>query len=156
MPDTPQDNEQPKIIVDDDWKSQAKAEKERLAKEVESERPGEGGPGGEQRLPEANFLNLVNALASQVAMALGGMVDPNSGRRIVDMDLAKFYIDCLGVLEEKTSGQISDEEKQHLETTTYELRMTFVSIAQQIAAQGAQRGQAAPGAAPDVNPDLPQ
>ena len=52
-------DEKPKIIVDDDWKSQAQAEKEKLAHEVD--KPGAGGAaaGGEREIPPATLTTLV-------------------------------------------------------------------------------------------------
>ncbi len=128
--------EKAKIIADDDWKSQAKAEKEKLAKEVESKQAaaaqGKGGTGQQRELPPASFTSLVNFLGAQIMFALGGMQDPKSQKRYVDLNLAKHYIDTLEVLEEKTKGNLSDEEKQLLDRILYETRMNYVQLAQQM------------------------
>ena len=101
--------EQPKLHVDSDWKAQAQAEKERLDREAEATaekrektRPGE--------LPEADFKSLVGLLASQAIMYLGAYGDPKTGRVMVDLNGAQFSIDLLDVLEEKTKGNVSDDE----------------------------------------------
>jgi len=126
----------PKIIVDDDWKSQAQAEKERLAREVEegSKRPGTTAAGrvAEGGLPPADFAALVNSLIAQAYMALGGLEDPKTKRRIVDLELAKFHIDTLAMLEEKTAGNLTDEEKKLLDKALYETRMRYVQLAQSL------------------------
>ncbi len=146
--------EKPKIIIDDDWKAQAQAEKEKLAKEVEEQAAeaeaagaaGAAGPGGQQRqLPKASFSTLVNSTATQAFLALGGMADRRTGRRIVDLDLAKYHIDTLNVLEEKTKGNLSDEESKLLDQAIYECRMQYVSIAQQVASGPAGGEQQGPG-----------
>jgi len=127
--------EKPKIVVDDDWKAQAKAEKERLAKEVESAKAAGAGeaPGRARReIPPASFAMLVNSLVTQIALALGGLEDPKSKRRIVDLALAKHHIDTLAVLEEKTKGNLSDEERKLLDQALYETRMHYVQLAQRL------------------------
>ena len=63
-------------------------------------------------------------------MALGGMEDPQSGQRFVDLDLAKHHIDTLAMLEEKTKGNLSAEEAAALKNTLSELRMGFVQLVQ--------------------------
>ena len=139
----PQDEQgqQPKISVDDDWKAQAQAEKQRLAKEMEQ--PGEPGqadqaaaaaaPGeGQREVPPASFATLVAFIRTQVLFALGGVQDRKTGRRYVDLELAKHHIDTLTVLEEKTRGNLTDEEKKLLDKALYEARMDFVQIAQRV------------------------
>jgi hypothetical protein len=136
-PRDPQKQDKPKIIVDDDWKAQAQAEKEKLAEEVEKkEGQMPGGPAAGRRpreLPPASFAALVNSIAGQVYMSLGGLVDRKTGRRLVDLDLAKFHIDSLAVLEEKTRGNLTDEEKKLLDQVLYETRIQYVQMAQQSA-----------------------
>ena len=136
------ENEQdkPKIFIDDDWKAQAEAEKKRISDEVEKSTPAAGAaapgvaaPGaGPRELPDASFQTLVGTLATQIMMALGGMQDRRTGQRVVDLDLAKFHIDTLRVLEDKTKGNLSEEEKQMLDQVLYETRMHYVQIAQQV------------------------
>jgi len=129
-----QGQEKPKIIVDDDWKAQAQAEKEKLAEHAEA--PGapeeKGRPRGPREIPPASFVTLVNSLALQAAIALGGMQDPRTKKVLVDLDLAKHHIDTLSVLEEKTKGNLTDEEKVTLDQALYETRMAYVQMAQQV------------------------
>jgi hypothetical protein len=122
-----ENQEKPKIILDDDWKAQAQAEKEKLSEQVEEE-AGHEGPGGE--LPPANFAGLVNALVSNIVFALGGYDDPRTGRRFIDLNLAKHYVDLLAVLEEKTRNNLSEDEKKLMDAALYETRMQYVQIAQ--------------------------
>jgi len=140
--------ETPKIIVDDDWKAQAQAEKEKLAKEVEQETaapPGAeargAGRGAPRELPPASFTTLVSFLVTQTFLALGGMEDPKTKRRYVDLDLAKHHIDTLVVLEEKTKGNLADDEKQLLDQGLYECRMQYVNIAQRVTTPPGARGR---------------
>ena len=121
-----------KIHVDSDWKKEAQAEKERLAREAETAEPsaaGGPGPGDEQTLPPATFAALVQMLATQAAVFLSDQRDPETGRSLRHLDLAKHNIDLLGVLEEKTKGNLADEEKRLLEGLLYELRVAYVGAA---------------------------
>lgn len=138
----------PKIIVDDDWKAEAQAEKDRLAAEAtkaaEQAPPAEGPaaesaagagaePGAPRALPQANFTTLINTLATQVVLAFGGMEDPETKKRYVDLELGKFHIDTLAVLQEKTKGNLDETESGLLDRVLYELRMNFVQISQHVA-----------------------
>ncbi|MFW6133458.1 MAG: DUF1844 domain-containing protein [Planctomycetota bacterium] len=138
---------QSNIYVDDDWKAQAQAEKEKLARQAEQKTARSGADaGGQRELPPASFTTLVNSLAAQAVMALGGMEDPQSGRRYVDLELAKHHIDTLKVLEQKVQGNLSDEERKALDQALYQVRMIYVEIAQQVT------GATAPGRAGPVGP----
>jgi hypothetical protein len=111
----------PRIIIDDDWKNEAAREKEMLAEEAE--------PAGlEEELPSASFPELLNMLVMQIIVALGGMQTPDGRMIPPNLDLAKHHIDLLGVLEEKTKGNLSEEEDKMMSGTLYELRMQFVKI----------------------------
>ncbi len=131
-----QDEPAPKLQIDSDWKAEAEAEKKRLAeqeqaKEANGDRPQSG------QLPKADFKSLMGVLASQAIMGLGAVADPKSGRVVIDLDGARFSIDLLGVLEEKTKENLSDEEDTELKQVITELQARFVQIAQLVAQQGA-------------------
>jgi hypothetical protein len=133
------DPQGPKIIVDSDWKSQAQAEKERLAAAEKAKQPaprpiapGEG-PAEAEGPPEPNFEELIRTLAMQALMYLGAFPDPESGRRIVALEPAKFNIELLSMLEEKTKGNLTDLEAKFLTQMLYELRMQYVDISKAVA-----------------------
>jgi len=124
----------PKIHVDDDWKQQARVERERLAQELKREEGGAGpgrgsGEAGAARLPPPDFETLARSLATQALMFLADERDPKTGESLRRLDLAKHSIDLLSVLEEKTRGNLNDGEKRLLDTLLYELRMAYVSAA---------------------------
>lgn len=123
-----------RLHIDSDWKAQAQAEKERLA-EKEAARAAESG--GEQggELPPADFRALVASLASQAMMGLGAYGDPQTGRVVIDIVGAQFAIDLLGVIEEKTKGNLTPEEAAELKEVLSHLRSRFVQIAKLVAAQ---------------------
>ena len=110
--------------------------------------PDQGGAPGE--LPEANFKSLMGLLASQAIMGLGAYPDPETGAAVIDLVGSKFAIDLLGVLEEKTSGNISDDESKELAEILGQLRSRFVQIADAVAQQ--QMKEATEGIAPGQPP----
>lgn len=130
MTQTPDDA--PRLHIDDDWKAQAQAEKDRLAAK-EAERAASDPAQGE--LPPADFRALVATLASQAMMGLGAYGDPQTGRVVIDLAGAQFAIDLLGVLEEKTKGNLTTEESTELGEILPQLRARFVQIAKLVAAQ---------------------
>ncbi len=76
--------------------------------------------------PEAKFTILVSSLATQVLVSLGQIENPLSKKKEVDLRGAKFSIDLLQMLADKTRGNLSDVEKRYLEGVLYQLRMGFV------------------------------
>jgi hypothetical protein len=93
--------------------------------------PGARG-GAERALPEASFATLVNTLLTQVLLYLGDLA-PRGAEPQVNLDMAKFNVDLLGVLEEKTKGNLSPEEQKLFDSALYEARMRYVSVASQYA-----------------------
>jgi hypothetical protein len=94
-----------------------------------------GAPGAsarERAAPEANVPTLVNSLMTQVLLYLGELA-PRGAEPQVNLDMAKFNIDLLGVLEEKTKGNLTPDEQKLLDTALYETRMRYVQIASQYA-----------------------
>ena len=119
-----------KIIVDEDWKQQAQKEKEILAAQEEAEKKEkhqEEKPRGP--LPEGNLAALISMLATQALFALGLLQIKGQEERKPDLELAKYNIDMLQVLEEKTKGNLTQEEETVLSNTLSELRMGYVKIA---------------------------
>ncbi len=112
-------DDEKKIIVDDDWKAQARKEKEELARETAQP----------EALPDASFTELVNIVATQAVVAMSGMTGPGGERIPPNIEVAKHYVDMLQVLDDKTKGNLSDEEKRLLDQVLYELRMRYVQVA---------------------------
>ena len=113
------EEQEPKIIVDDDWKEQIQREKEQL----EQQDTGSSEP----QMPEASFSLLVTTLTTQALAAMGFVPNPATGQAEVNRDLAKHFIDSLAVLQEKTVGNLTDEENGLLNESLHQLRMAFVS-----------------------------
>jgi len=119
-----------KIIVDEDWKQEAQKEKEILAAQEEAEKKDmqqeeqQRGP-----LPEGNLAALISMLATQALFALGLLQIKGQEERKPDLELAKYNIDMLQVLEDKTKGNLTKEEEIVLSNTLNELRMGYVKVA---------------------------
>lgn len=121
--------QRPKIIVDEDWKSRAQAEKEALAQEAERKKAEEPRPDQERpQMPPATFAVHVSTLVSEALIFLGQMPNPFTGKAEVDLPQAKHFIDTLQMLQEKTKGNLTADEKQMLDQVLHELRMAFVTI----------------------------
>ncbi|MEC8560636.1 MAG: DUF1844 domain-containing protein [Planctomycetota bacterium] len=137
------DEQTPKIQVDTDWKAEAQAEKERLARQ-EAEREEQGGNEAPGELPPADFKGLIGLLASQAIMGLGAYTDPKSGGVVIDLVGSKFAIDLLAVIEEKTKGNLDEAETTELGQILTELRSRFVQVADAVAKQQANTAAAGP------------
>ena len=77
-------------------------------------------------LPEANLLTLIFSLYTHVQICLGAIPDPITQKPQKDLQQAKYNIDLLSVLKEKTKGNLTQEEEQAFENILYEVRMTYV------------------------------
>ena len=81
-------------------------------------------------MPPASFAGIVSFLVTQALFYLGDIA-PRGGEPIVNLDMAKQHIDMLAILEEKTKGNLTEEEKKLLDSALYEVRMRYVSVASQ-------------------------
>jgi len=118
-----------KIIVDEDWKQQAQKEKEILAAQEEAKKKETGEDKAEQApLPKGNFAALISMLTTQALFAMG-VLKVEGQEREPDLEMAKYNIDMLETLEEKTKGNLTEEEKKVLENTLSQVRMTYVKVA---------------------------
>ena len=124
------DNEEKKIIVDEDWKEQAQKEKEILAAQEKAERQKKDQTEQPAPLPPADFAGLTSLLATQAFFAMGIIRAEKDDERPPDLKLAKYNIDMLEVIEQKTQGNLTDDETKLLENTLHQLRMTFVKLSQ--------------------------
>jgi hypothetical protein len=106
--------------VDGEWKKQARAEKERLGKQAPEEPR-------VPFVPEPTFTTLVTSLVTQALISLGELKHPTDESQTLDSDGAKFAIDMLQMLKDKTRGNLTPEEGKYLDATLYDLRLRFVA-----------------------------
>ncbi len=97
-------------------------------------------PGAED---PASFVNFLSTLATNAAAALGAMPHPVTGQRSLDLDTGKYWLDVLGMLSEKTKGNLHPQEAHLLESLLGDLRMQYVQLVrateERLKAQAAQK-----------------
>jgi len=82
----------------------------------------------EEARDPASFVAFIMSIASNAASALGMMEHPVTHQREVDVELGKHWIDVLGMLQKKTAGNVTSQEKRMLEGLLADLRMQYVSL----------------------------
>ena len=85
----------------------------------------------DQQLPEPSFQIIISTFATQAAVALGQIANPVTNETSEDLEQAKFAIDVLTILEEKTKGNLTDEEERFIRDLLFELRMKFVETSKE-------------------------
>ena len=77
--------------------------------------------------PSVSFVAFILSLASNAAVHFGDLPDPMTNEtRPLDLDAAAQLIEIIAMLEEKTRGNLTPDERQLLETVLYELRLRYV------------------------------
>ena len=79
-----------------------------------------------KELPPPSFPLLIATYASQASVAFGHVPNPIDGKTELRLDLAKHAIEMLAILEEKTRGNLTQEEASMLENVLHQLRMAYV------------------------------
>ncbi len=80
----------------------------------------------EAQLPEINFPTFIISLNASALVNLGAIEDPASGNKVKNLSIAKQTIDILNMLEEKTRGNLTEEEGKILKNILYDLRIIYV------------------------------
>jgi hypothetical protein len=80
----------------------------------------------ETALPEINFSTFIISLSTQALMHLGEIPNPLSGKEERDVPVAKQMIDILGMLNDKTRGNLDNSEAKLMEEILFDLRMKYV------------------------------
>ena len=105
--------------VDESWKESIAKEKGEPKKENES------------LPPEASFSFFISTLALQASIFLGQIPNPATNKKEKNLPQAKFIIDTLDMLREKTKNNLNKEESNLLENMLYELRMQYVTFSKE-------------------------
>ncbi|MHC4395847.1 MAG: DUF1844 domain-containing protein [Planctomycetota bacterium] len=122
--------EEKKIIVDEDWKQEAQKEKdiltaqEKSAKEKPEEEKPERGP-----LPKGDLAALISMLVTQAFYSLGA-IKMEGQEKEPDLELARYNIDMLETLAEKTKGNLNENEEKVLANTLNQVRMAYVKVSE--------------------------
>ncbi len=120
QPQQEREKREEKKVVDEDWKGQVHKEKEKEQTTKEEEH---------LPIPEANFLLFVSGFATQALIALGQFENPMTKKKETNLDQARYTIDNLMMIQEKTKGNLTPEEEKYLEGVLYDLRMSYVASA---------------------------
>ncbi len=102
--------------VDEDWKKQIQQEKEKIE---EQER-------AKKQIPQASFTFFISGLATQSYILLGLIENPLTKKKEKDLNQAKYLIDILSILEEKTKGNLTKDEQNYFQSLLYDLRMAYI------------------------------
>jgi len=150
-------DEEPKIFIDEGWKAQVQREKEEAARKAAAAATPEVGIAPESpAIPDADaglgeegeqtpFTTLVSSLATQSMFALGLIAEPGTGQVMLNLEAARYTLDMLLMLEEKTQGNLTPEESAMLAQASGELEEAFAVRAQQVREQAMRQGGIAPG-----------
>ena len=120
--------------VDEDWKRRAQLERDQDAvkagdKKTAPAPAGAAGAAENENKVNPLFPGLIESLASQALMFLGGMRDPMTGQVVQDLHQAQTMIDMLLMIEEKTKGNLAPQEAEMLKQVLDEIRTQFVRVA---------------------------
>jgi hypothetical protein len=77
------------------------------------------------------FIEFVMMQAQNAALFLGQIPNPQTGQGEVNLELAKMFIDQLAMIQEKTRGNLTNEESAVLRNTLSNLQMAFVEVSQE-------------------------
>jgi hypothetical protein len=139
--------DKPEIIVDEGWKAQVEKERSEQPLEPEAVEPAEDETGEKEDL--TIFESLLSSLAAQTMMALG-LVAPEGQEQItVDLGFAQHMVATLMMLQEKTKGNLLEQEEQSLDEAVRELQKVFAMRVQQYQETSQDKD---PGPGPIVNP----
>jgi hypothetical protein len=133
MENDKRDEEQEKGFVVRDKRFSATKE-EKVESQIKEEGKTEGAPkedisAPEGPLAEIDFTNFVLSLSTSALIQLGEIQDPFTQKSGRNLPLAKQTIDLIGMLKEKTKGNLSPEEEKVIEYILYDLRMKYVKAA---------------------------
>jgi hypothetical protein len=119
-----------KVIVDEDWKEQARKEKEILEAQERAEREKTEKQKRRGPLPAGDFAGLISMLMTQTLLAMGALVPEGQEKKEPDLELARYHIDILEALETKTKGNLSEQEAGLLAEALHQVRMLYVKLAE--------------------------
>ena len=109
--------------VDESWKETVEKEKT-TAKQA--------GDSGVPEMPLPTFSFFITTLALQAAIALGQLENPATEKKEENLPQAKFIIDTLDMLKQKTGNNLTKEEETALANILYELKMNYVSKSKEV------------------------
>ncbi|MFZ0930026.1 MAG: DUF1844 domain-containing protein [Syntrophobacteraceae bacterium] len=111
-------------------KQEPRSEAASAAGEQKSAHPEEASSREEEQargpLPEVTLATFIFSLSSSALVHLGEIPEPETNRTQVDLPIAKQIIDTLGMLQDKTKGNLDQDEERLLKSVLYDLRMRYI------------------------------
>jgi hypothetical protein len=83
-------------------------------------------------MPEVTFMAFVMSLNTSALFHLGEIADPATGKKLIDLSLARHAIDTLALLEKKTEGNLDSDELKMLKNILYDVKLRFVAVAKDV------------------------
>jgi len=102
------------------------------------------------------FIEFVMMQAQNAALFLGQIPNPQTGKGEVNLELAKMFIDQLGMIQEKTRGNLTNEETAVLRNTLSNLQMAFVEVSKEMRDGKTESAAAEPEPQPETETEAPQ
>lgn len=132
MADEKKNEEKDKSFVVRDKRFTAKKEEGKVfeKEEKKEELIQENVPGEEVPLPELNFVSFIFSLSTSALIQLGEIEDPFTEKKSKNLPGAKQTIDLIGMLREKTKGNLTSDEDKFIEQVLFDLRMRYVKAAE--------------------------
>jgi hypothetical protein len=126
------DEEKEKGFVVKDKRFSAKkedGEESKIKEEAKTEEPpGEEVSAQEGLLPEIDFTHFMFSVSTSALIQLGEIEDPFTKTLVKNLPLAKQTIDLIGMLNEKTKGNLTPDEEKVMQYILYDLRMRYVKL----------------------------
>jgi len=124
-------NQEKSFTVRDKRFSATKEEKEehQTTEGGKTEGPPKEDASAKEALPEVDFNSFIFSLSTSVLIQLGEIEDPFTKKSAKNLPLAKQTIDLIGMLKEKTKGNLTPQEERLIESILYDLRMRYVKAA---------------------------
>ena len=115
-------------VRDKRFSAHKEAEVDSKIKEEKKGTESQGADSSEQQveLPEINFVNFLFSISTSALIQMGEIEDPISQQTVKNLPLAKQTIDLIGMLEEKTKGNLTPDEAKLIENILFDLRMRYV------------------------------
>lgn len=122
-----------KLIIDEDWKAQVEAEKAEAQRAAASQAAPGGGPSQAEppqdfEMPPASWELLLTTLATEAMVSLGLVPHPATGQPAVRRNQAKYLIDTIEMLRDKSKGNLTPQESQLTESMLHQLRMAYLGL----------------------------
>jgi len=102
------------------------------------------------------FIEFVMMQAQNAALFLGQIPNPQTGKGEVNLELAKMFIDQLGMIQDKTRGNLTNEEAAVLRNTISNLQMAFVEVSREVKGGRTESAEPAPKTETEPSPTPPE